>query len=168
MITLLLIILGAIIGLCIYKAYRAAKDEPYSDESFMFGTAAVCLGFVWVGIGFWWLCEVGGLVDLSVIDERIAIYEERNQSINTALAEMVDAYMNYETDTYERAKLGLDSLNVVVAIQAYPELNAMPLVQQQVNTFMENEKEITKLKEEKLSQHSKQWWLSFGLFGGND
>lgn len=165
MITLLLIILGAIIGLCIYKSWRATKGDPYSDASFWFGTAAICVGFVWLGIGIWWLSELGGLVSLSVIDERIALYQERNESINTALAEMIDAYMDYETNTYERAKLGLDNLNVVVAVQAYPDLNAQPLVQQQINTFMENEKEITRLREEKISQHTKQWWLSFNLLG---
>ena len=101
------------------------------------------------------ICTV---VDASVIDEKIALYEESNEVIESELDLLVKNYMNYESDTLSQFK----SESSTTLVTMFPELKADTLVQQQLNTYKENTAIIRQLKEEQLKASVAKWWLYFG------
>lgn len=171
MICIILALLIAVLVFCIRQMSKniiyAKGDNSHSrwtysdyfDIVVCWGLAAGIMAMVVLGVGGVAVGFVNKAVNLHVIDEKISLYETRNNEINTALAEMIEAYTNYETQAFADAKLD----NATVVLQAYPDLQAQPLVQQQIETYVENEKEIIRLKEEKINAYSTWWWLSFGI-----
>lgn len=98
------------------------------------------------------------LSEASAIDERIALYEEANCGIDSQITEIVTQYKDYEAGTFEKAK----GDSTVALVTLYPELKSNELVQSQMEIYVENQKQILKLKEEKISLKVYRWWLYFG------
>jgi hypothetical protein len=119
--------------------------------AFLCGFALVlCIaGIVWASIFI--SCGV-------VIDEIIAMYEEENTKIEQAIDELVDEYMKYEGETFE--KCSTESSMTLVSL--YPELKSDKLVKSQINTHKKNNNKIKELKEKQLDIRVAKWWLYFG------
>ena len=94
----------------------------------------------------------------SIIDEKIVLYEESNTQIEYDLDILVKSYMEYESGTLDKFK----SESATTLINMFPELKADTLVQQQLNTYIENNKIIRELKEKKLEASVAKWWIYFG------
>ena len=144
--------------LALVVSFKKIKTVDYLDEdpwfcAIIFSVVSTVITFICMIIVIG--CVVGG----QVIDDEIAILEQRNESINTSLAEMVQSYTKYETETYEKLKL----TDVTVVLQAYPELKTQPLVEQQIQTYVDNQNEITKKQQEKARLKVKRWWLTFNI-----
>lgn len=120
-----------------------------------FGVMAAC---ALIGI----FIHMNTLVGFNTIDEKISIYTDQNLKINSALATMVTEYKGYEQDTYTQLKL--EDASVLIT-QIYPELQASELVRTQINTFTENEKQLTELRLKKSERAITLWWLTFGIGG---
>ena len=121
----------------------------------------------------WWLVLISGTVlvlslafgigifasysGAFVIDDKIAIYEEENIKIEDRINTIVTEYQNYEQETFSSLKA--DGVDMVFAM--YPELKSNDLVVSQINLYIENNKKIKELKEQKLDYRLMRWALIF-------
>lgn len=96
--------------------------------------------------------------DLTVIDEKIAMYQAENQKIETQIAETVQQYQEYESGIF--TEVTPESSVTLVAL--YPELKADTLVQKQIEVYIANNEKIKELKEAEITGNVKRWWLYFG------
>lgn len=144
MITLLLVIFIILTIVCFLTEF----DE---DFSMVLGICSLVL-LVWV-VG---LCISIGTAH--TIDEKIAMYEEENLKIETAIRDTVSNYMAWEADTYREFKVE----SPITLVPCIPELNSDELVKEQTKVYIENNKEIRKLKEKKINLAKKRWKLYFG------
>ncbi len=117
----------------------------------------VCSIFVGV-VCFAMLCAGGELTKQSVIEQKIAMYEEENQIIESRIDAIVEEYMEYEGNTYKAFK----SEDAVSKISMFPELKSDSLVEMQINTYLNNQKELVTLKRDKINIGACRWWLYFG------
>lgn len=156
---------------------------------FMIFLIMIIIGVVWNGIS----CDdvfpgltiiLGGIFELIVViamifngynisklqvsDRKIAMYQEENNNIQTQITDIVDNYMKYESDTYDKSLKNIDLKNsdVVVLTQLYPNLKSDEMVKTQIEIYQKNNETIKKLKEEKLECEVSKWWLYFGKIKG--
>lgn len=94
----------------------------------------------------------------SVAEERIAMYQEENELIETQIDELVNGYMEHERETFESLK----SESAITLVSLYPELKADTLVQTQIATHTQNNNKIKELKEQLIMRSVTKWWLYFG------
>jgi len=99
-----------------------------------------------------------GVSNLTVINEKIAMYEQENQKIETQIAETVQQYQEYESGIF--TEVAPESSVTLVAL--YPELKADTLVQKQIEVYIANNEKIKELKESNITGDVKRWWLYFG------
>lgn len=97
----------------------------------------------------------------SVIDDRIAMYEEENTRIEQQIADVVEQYQKYETDIF----MEVAPENAVTMVSLYPELKSDSLVEAQIEVYTENNKTIKDLRDKQIKGNVYRWWLYFG--GGN-
>lgn len=96
--------------------------------------------------------------DLTVIDEKISMYEKENTAIENQIAETVTQYMIYENEVFSKVA----PENAVTMVALYPELKSDTLVQKQIEVYFSNAEQIKSLKEQKISGSVCRWWLYFG------
>ena len=131
--------------------YGACKDA-LEAVTLMFGAFSVIVGFiaaVFISI------EVA---DSLPIDEKIAMYEEENVKIEAQVADIVERYMEYETETFD---IKADDSYIVIA-SLYPELKSNTLVESQIEVYVKNNDKIKELKEARIGSSIARWWLYFG------
>ena len=127
----------------------------------------ICFGISGIGmvVGFFALLGliiVGvNIKSLSVIDDRIAMYEEENARIEQQVADVVEQYQKYETDIFREVA----PESAVTMVSLYPELKSDSLVQAQIEVYTENNKTIRDLRDKQIKGNVYRWWLYFG--GGN-
>ena len=95
---------------------------------------------------------------LSVIDDRITMYEEENARIEQQIADVVEQYQKYETDIF----MEVAPESAVTMVSLYPELKSDSLVQTQIEVYVENNKTIKYLKDKQIKGDVYRWWLYFG------
>lgn len=151
-----------IFGICILMVVGGfILDEKTGADS------DLCFGISGIGmlVGFFML--VGLIVvgvkvkSLSVIDDRIAMYEEENARIEQQIADVVEQYQKYETDIFREVA----PESAVTMVSLYPELKSDSLVQAQIEVYTENNKTIRNLRDKQIKGNVYRWWLYFG--GGN-
>ena len=95
---------------------------------------------------------------LSVIDERIAMYEEENAKIEEQIATVVEQYQKYESDILTE----LTPESAITLVSLYPELKADTLVAKQIDVYIQNNEKIKSLRESQIEGSVLRWWLYFG------
>lgn len=148
------------VGIVVYKVFG---DEMYQkDIEWIYwvlniigtvGCAVVAIAALIVGITY---------SHHRIIDQRIEMYETENLQIEERISTAVDSYMTYESDTFDK----YDHDDALGMVTLFPELKSDSLISKQIEVYMENNKQIKLLKEEKLSYRIDAWWLFFG--GGED
>ena len=124
----------------------------------------ICLGINGIGIIVGFFALVGLIVvgvnvkSLSVIDDRITMYEEENARIEQQVADVVEQYQKYETDIF----MEVAPESAVTMVSLYPELKSDSLVQAQIEMYTENNKTIRDLKDKQIQGNIYRWWLYFG------
>lgn len=103
-------------------------------------------------------CLIETVASSSVIDDKIAMYQEENTTIESQIDELVKNYMSYESGTLSEFK----SESSITLVSLYPELKSDTLVQTQITTYTENNNKIKELKEELIMRSVYRWWLYFG------
>ena len=155
---MILLIFGICILMIIGGCILDGKTEVDSD---------ICFGISGIGmlVGFFalvFLIVVGVKVkSLSVIDDRIVMYEEENARIEQQIADVVEQYQKYETDIFREVA----PESAVTMVSLYPELKSDSLVQAQIEVYTENNKTIRDLRDKQIKGNVYRWWLYFG--GGN-
>lgn len=128
-------------------------DTPVgSFLSFIFSVSLVIC--IIVGI-----CMMDDIVEGKVIDEKIAVYEQENEKIETAIDVLVKEYMTQEE------KIMIKTANkesLITLVQLYPDLKSNDLVKKQMDIYVNNNKKIKKLKTKKLNISKTKWWLYLG------
>ena len=110
------------------------------------------LGLIIVGVN---------VKSLSVINDRIDMYEEENARIEQQIADVVEQYQKYEADIFREVA----PESAVTMVSLYPELKSDSLVQAQIEVYTENNKTIRDLRDKQTKGNVYRWWLYFG--GGN-
>ena len=101
---------------------------------------------------------VGSLFDSIKAEEKIAMYQEENSKIESQINELVEKYMDYESETLSEFK----SESSITLVSLYPELKSDTLVQTQITTYTENNNIIKELKEMLIDRSVYKWMLYFG------
>lgn len=151
-----------IFGICILMIIGGfiLYDKLDFDEDVSVGLSMV--GLLFGGISLVAIIVLGINVKfLSVIDDRIAMYEKENALIEQQVADVVEQYQKYETDIF--MEVAPDS--AVTMVSLYPELKSDSLVQAQIEVYIENNKTIRDLRDKQIKDNVYRWWLYFG--GGN-
>lgn len=115
----------------------------------LLGTVASCIAMVVL------IIQVS---NLTVINEKIAMYQEENHKIETQITETVQQYQEYESGIF--TEVAPESSVTLVAL--YPELKADTLVQKQIEVYVTNNEKIKELKESNITGNVERWWLYFG------
>ena len=151
-----------IFGICILMIVGGfILDDKFDfNEDVSIGLAAA--GFLFGGISLVAIIILGiDVKSLSVIDDRIVMYEEENARIEQQIADVVEQYQKYETDIF----MEVAPESAVTMVSLYPELKSDSLVQAQIEVYTENNKTIKDLRDQKIKGNVYRWWLYFG--GGN-
>lgn len=96
--------------------------------------------------------------NLSVIDQKIAMYEQENTKIEQQIETAVTAYQQHEKDVLAEVKPN----SYIQLVSVYPELKSDTLVKEQIKTYQSNNKKIKELKVIAINGNVKRWWLYFG------
>ena len=127
----------------------------------------ICFGISGIGMVVGFFALLGLIIvgvnvkSLSVIDDRIVMYEEENARIEQQIADVVEQYQKYETDIFREVA----PESAVTMVSLYPELKSDSLVQAQIEVYTENNKTIRDLRDKQIKGNVYHWWLYFG--GGN-
>ena len=155
---MILVILGVGILLLILN-YFIIKNMKYGMCKDLLDVLTLILGGIATIGGFMFTIFIITEVASSLpIDDKIAMYQEENAKIESQVADIVERYMEYETETFE---IKTDDSYIVVA-SLYPELKSNTLVKSQIEVFVDNNNKIKELKEEKIGYSIARWWLYFG------
>jgi hypothetical protein len=119
--------------------------------------ALVCVVII---SGLMMLISCGFVISTYKIEEKIAMYEEENTAIEQSVSTVVQAYMEYESEIFD--KITQNNESVMMFASRYPELKSNTLVQGQINIYVENNSKIKELKEEKITASIWRWLLYFG------
>ena len=151
-----------IFGICILMIVGGfILDEKTGVDS------DICFGISGIGMVVGFFALVGLIIvgvnvkSLSVIDDRITMYEEENARIEQQVADVVEQYQKYETDIFREVA----PESAVTMVSLYPELKSDSLVQAQIEMYTENNKTIRDLRDKQIKGNVYRWWLYFG--GGN-
>lgn len=131
-------------------------------ESVGFGFIGVATGIIGSFLcillvaAFWSYTD--DVISEKTIDKKIVAYEETNKEIETQIGNLVQNYMEYEKDTFSSVK----NEDYMSLVQLYPELKSNELVQSQMSVYVENNKKILELREQKIDISNSKWWLYFG------
>lgn len=104
------------------------------------------------------LVLLGGLINMRIINDKIKLYDKQNKEIENKIEITVKNYMGYEGNIYKDLK----SDSYIQLVNLYPDLKADQLVQQQITLYIENNKKMIELKEEKMNETVYKWWIYFG------
>ena len=155
---MILLIFGICILMIIGGCILDGKTKVDSD---------ICFGISGVGLVVGFFALLGLIIvgvnvkSMSVIDDRIAMYEEENTRIEQQIADVVEQYQKYETDIFREVA----PESAVTMVSLYPELKSDSLVQAQIEVYTENNKTIRDLRDKQIKGNVYRWWLYFG--GGN-
>lgn len=143
MLILLLVIFGIIWVFC----WILSKDGFPFFSSLIMGGLAIFTFYCWMSIS-----------TEHVLDQKIVMYEEENTSIEQSIGSIVEDYMDYESNAYSDLK----SQDLIEFVTNFPELKADALVQEELDIYIENNRKIKELKEEKIDLSTMKWLLYFG------
>lgn len=144
-----------ILGAC-WLFYISDKRNSYIEAPQMlmitfgiFLLIASTGGMIWNGIQ---------VQESFVVQERIDMYEEQNNKIETDMSEMVSSYMQYEGQTFK----DVTKDNAMQLVEIYPNLKTNELVKSNMELHQQNIKTINELKDRQIHYKIAKWWLYFG------
>lgn len=151
---MIIVVFGASLLLCIggYILYNETDCDDWALVLSGISAFFMCASLVAI------LFLSGSVSKLSVIDDRIAMYQEENAKIETQITEVVKQYQEYETDIFAE----VNPNSAITLVSLYPELKSDSLVNSQIEVYVSNNQKIKELREEEIEGKVKRWWLYFG------
>lgn len=149
---MILVILAILLIWCVISWFI---DEKTNADCWFFGISGIIPLAICIFVVIFLFVQVS---NLSVINEKIAMYEQENTKIEQQIETAVTAYQQHEKDVFTEVKP--DSYMQLVTI--YPELKSDTLVKEQIKTYQSNNKKIKELKVTAINGNVKRWWLYFG------
>lgn len=92
------------------------------------------------------------------IDDKIAMYQNENEKIESDIDVIVRQYMDHEGQTFDMAKVKSST----TLVQMYPELKSSEVVQKQMDVYYKNNEKIKKLELDKYKSKRARFILYFG------
>lgn len=143
---LILAILGIITILVFYFLYDRVDSRHYKD---------VCQSWVEFGVFVLAISALVLIVLIGVysfnkptISNKIEMYEEENKKVETQLVESVNMWLTHQETTFE----SISSIDgVTTYLVKYPELKGDSLVDELMETYKNNYKEIKQLKSREIN-----------------
>ena len=144
-------------------SFLKATDQPEDnfEEAYTYFLGAIIFGIVFIIL----LCNVV-LLTIKVetrghiIDDKIAMLEEDNHTIEESLEETIEIYLEEEGDCDEKTITSVDNINDVIYF--LPKLESNVLAQKQIQAYVDNKNKIKELKEERIDLSKEKWLLYFG------
>ncbi|MBO5909356.1 MAG: hypothetical protein J6Q67_06245 [Clostridia bacterium] len=153
---MLLVILGASIALIILAIVGYILWD-WDGLAFGITVFAVCIligciiALIFVGVS---------VSELPVLDDRIAMYQEENEKIESQIAEVVAQYQKYENDIF--TNVAENNEDAMFLVTLYPDLKSDTLVAKQIEIYTDNNQKIKEIKEQQIYGKVFKWWLYFG------
>lgn len=149
-----ILLLGITILLVIMFFKEVFIEELWLALSFFFGAGflacIICIAF-----------DIATIGTSYTLDQKIEMYEAENSAIEERIDTIVDAYMVYESETFEKYKPQKNE-DVMTLVSLFPELKSDTVVQKEIELYVENNNKIKELKEKKIDVSKAKWRLYFG------
>lgn len=152
MITLFMIV--NIVGIIVALFGLIRDDKYYTIYQVMLGVCA-CVAFLLMWTFPYYISQS---VDGKYIEEKIAMYEEENEKIESDIDVIAKQYMEHEGVVFDNAKVN----SKITLVQLYPEMKSSEIVQKQMNVYNKNNAKIKKLKSERYKAKKARFLLYFG------
>lgn len=94
------------------------------------------------------------------VDKKIDMYTQENAEIEQKVKATVQAYTDYEQETYKNL---IETADLQTLLIKYPELNSNELVKKEIEIYVSNNDKIKSLKEQKIDKKLIGWWLFFNI-----
>lgn len=136
--------------------YFSKGDHDVALSVAIFILLGSALGFC---ISF--LIMIGLVVEcakVSTIPAQIDLLETENREIEIAVTEYVRKSQDQEIAAYKE----LQPEQLIITMQAYPELKGVALSEQQLNIYINNATTLRDLKLQNVKSTVIRWWLYFG------
>jgi len=120
----------------------------------------VCTVFVW-GFILSFIITILCTIPLSgrmTINDKIEMYTDENNKIQTEISAMVENYKSYEASTFENIK----TESPITLVSLFPELKSDTLISKQIDIYVSNNQSIKNLKISKIDKKRWAWWVYFG------
>lgn len=101
---------------------------------------------------------IAQLANLSVVNDKILMYQDENAKIEEQISEIVTQYQEYEKEIFTE----VTPESSITLVSLYPGLKSDTLVQKQIEVYTENNQKIKELKEKEINAKVIKWWLYFG------
>ena len=150
MVTLLIILFMIIILISVHVA-----ESVHDVIGFLLALVSMIIIII---LAFMEVYCVGSLFDSIKAEEKIAMYQEENSKIESQISELVEKYMDYESETLSE----FTPESSITLVSLYPDLKSDTLVQTQITTYTENNNIIKELKEMLIDRSVYRWMLYFG------
>lgn len=134
------------------------KNSECNAGTVIFSICSVLGTIMFIGVLLAIIWHVFQVQESFVVQDRIDMYQEQNDKIESDMSEMVQSYMQYEGQTFKE----VTNDNAMQLVQLYPNLKSNELVVNNMNLHQENIKTINKLKDEQIHYKIARWWLYFG------
>lgn len=157
MLIILLVVAALFLGFGVFlyikelKKNKRDRNDAYFVLNMIGGFSIVMVIIAMITVG-------SSLSNNLVIDEKIDMYQQENQTIQSEVASAVENYMEYESNTYKNIK----TESPITLATVFPELKSNELVAKQIEVYVANNQKIKSLKEQKLNNKVLAWWLYFG------
>lgn len=163
MLILILVLLLIAFTLClVLRKKLSCTTIPYTSSAILpkfFNMVTLVLGFAIILL----LLPIGNLslkiATNSTIDRKIEIYEEENAKIEKDIDAMIKQYLEKEYNL--SVDLKRDD-NPIALTTLFSELKSDDFVKHQRAQYIDNQKKIMQLKEEKIDVTKLKWLLYFG------
>lgn len=149
---MIIVILVILLIWCVISWFIDINGEYHGLIGVFLGVTPLAICFIVV------IFLIAQVSNLSVIDQKIEMYEQENTKIEQQIETAVTAYQQYEKDVFTTVKPN----SYMQLISLYPELKSDTLVKAQIKTYQSNNKKIKELKERAINGNVKRWWLYFG------
>ena len=158
LILILGLILIAFVTFLVLRVKYPSRSSYECDVHAFFTAMSFVFGIISLGIIIAICCLTPKVATESVIDSKIAMYQEENANIEQDIDKIVQEYLVHEHDTFD-LKTEESSITLVTL---FPELKSDTLVQQQLEIYVANNAKIKALREEKIELAKIRWVLYFG------
>lgn len=156
----MLIVLGCIFIAMIIGGAMMLHCSNIDETLGISGIILIVIGtLAAIGIAIVTLVQIHFLAGISIIDERIAMYKEQNTRIEEQIETVVKQYQEHELGIM--TEVG-DKESYIILVSLYPELKADDLVSKQIDVYLNNNKTMVDLNNQKLDGKIYRWWLYFG------
>lgn len=159
LILILALVFVAFIVFLVLRVKYPSKHTVYNGVHEVFTAMSWIFGIVCIGLIIAICCLITKVATESVIDSRIAMYQEENANIEQDINIIIKGYLEHEHDTFGDLKTEESSITLITL---FPELKSDAFVQQQLEIYAVNNVKIKSLKEDKIDIAKLKWILYFG------